>query len=226
MTIRHQYAARGLLVAFLLAPVESSIAQAPGPTTRPEVRFAEPLIDEESFGMLRGNDSNAFTVFSKQRGRWSNYRFAAHVRVRPWTSGESGPNASDAIIGFQYKNGPISELVAVDTRGRFCKHVLEGPLDRELMPVLMGHAVLYYIADGTIYAFSGVTGTWDSLKAPNVPDVKWKEDGSGVPPDVQKDGFDTESIDGILVKTSRGTMKFAADIGVWQLADDAASASL
>lgn len=220
------FAATVLLVALLLTPVEELTGQDSGAAAQPEVRFAKPVIDEESFGMLRGNDSNAFTVFSKRRARWSNYRFADHLQVRPWTSGEFGPNASDAIIGFQYVNGPITELVAVDTRGRFRKHVLEGPIDRELRPVLMGHAVLYYIADGTIYAFSGVTGTWDSLKAPSVPDVKWKEDGSGVPPDAQKDGFDTESIDGILVKTSQGTMKFAADIGVWQLADDAASASL
>lgn len=218
------FAATALLAPLLLTPVENLVAQDAGTPAQPEVRFAKPVIDEESFGMLRGDDSNAFTVFSKQRARWSNYQFADHLQVRPWASGEFGPNASHAIIGFQYENGPITELVAVDTRGRFRKHVLEDPLDRELTPVLMGHAVLYYIADGTIYAFSGVTGTWGSIKAPSVPDVKWKEDGSGVPPDAQEDGFDTETIDGILVKTPRGTMKFAADVGVWQLAEDATPA--
>lgn len=226
MTIRPLAVTMTLLLFVYLTPAGVLVAQDQQRVAEAEVRFAQPLIDVESFGLLRGNDSNAFAVFSKQRKRWSTSHFSKHLRVQPVTLGEFGPNASNAIIGFAYANGPVAQLVAVDTRGRFRDYTLEEPLDRELKPILMGHAVLYYIVDGTIYAFSGITGTWDSLRAPNVPEVKWKEDGSGVPPDAQKDGFDTESIDGILVKTSRGTMKFAADVGVWQPADDAASESL
>ena len=182
--------------------------------------FAETVLDEESLGLLRGKDTNAFAVFSKTRNRWSTYCFPEYLRIEPSIMGTN----ANAIIGFHYEDGPVPELVAVDTKGRFRKHKLVKPLHRELRPVFVGHGVLYYIADGTIYAFSGVTGTWDSLVAPHVPDVKWNN-GVGTPPDVQKDGFDTETIDGILVRLPQGTVKFAADRGVWQLATPTNDAS-
>jgi|GEM_PF-3142117 len=225
MTMRTTSPTAALLLVASFTAAGNLGAQEEQKLPRAELRFAQPVIDEQSFGLLRGNESNAFAVFSKHRKRWSNYRFAEHLKVRPWTLGEFGPTASSAIIGFDYAGGPIAELVAVDTRGRFRKHTLAEPLNRELRPVLMGHAVLYYIADETIYAFSGVTGTWDTLKALNVPDVVWKEEGSGIPPVAQEHGFDTESIDGILVETPNGTMAFAAEVGVWQLAKAGASAS-
>lgn len=191
--------------------------------TEAVILFAQPLIQEESFGLLRGNDSNAFAVFSKQRKRWSNYRFADHLKVQPLTLGEVGPNASEAIIGFEYGNGPVSELVAVDTRGRFRKHVLDEPIDRELKPFLLGDSILYYIADETIYAFSGVTGSWDPLQVPGLPDVEWKN-GKGIQPS-KDSGFDTVHSGRILVDTPRGRMKFSADVGVWQLTEDVTTTS-
>jgi hypothetical protein len=72
------------------------------------------------------------------------------------------------VAAFQLSGGPVSELVAIDSNGRFCVHELPQPVEEELNPVVSS-GVAYYFVDGTVYAFSGDTGTWDAIKAPDAP---------------------------------------------------------
>lgn len=185
--------------------------------------FFESLFDEEPFGLIRAHDANAFAVYSKQTQRWDSYRFPNYLNVKPLIDGHSarfaelfGSRTSTRIIGFELSGGPVEELVAIDIEGRFQTLELEEAIDKELRPVLMGHGVLYYIAGGHEYAFSGITGTWDALKTPQLPEVRWEE-GGGIIPDIQKDGFDTESIDGIKVTFPDYIATFTAAKGVWQM---------
>lgn len=176
----------------------------------------EKLIAAETLELMRGRDTNAFAVYSTIRKAWSSHRFPDYLTVKPATLGEFGSNASDAVVAFQFSDGPVLQLVAVDTKGRFRSFDLDKPIRKELRPMLNGNSIIYYIADGVIYAFSGRTGTWDTLKAPNVPEVRW-ENGTGTPPSIAKHGFDTESTDGIIVTLPQGTATFSPNRGAWKI---------
>src|SRR5690554_53182 len=155
--------------------------------------FAVRLIDEATVGLVRGDDSNAFAAYSKPRKRWSTHKFPKYLTVKPWTLGEFMEDSkNDLVVAFELAGGPVTELVAVDCKGRFRIHKLETALNGELKPVLNGDGVIYYIVDETVYAFSGKTGTWDSYSVPGLPDVRWV-DGAGHVPSIREHGFDTES---------------------------------
>jgi hypothetical protein len=135
--------------------------------------FAVRVIDEATVGVVRGDDSNAFAAYSKARNRWSTHHFPKYLTVKPWTLGEfTEDSKNDLVVAFEIAGGPVTELVAVDCKGRFRIHKLESALDGELKPVLNGDGVIYYIVDETVYAFSGKTGTWDAYNVPGLPDVR------------------------------------------------------
>jgi len=201
-----------LVLLIVIATTHTIFADAP----EEPVSFVATLIDEATLGLVRGGDSNAYAVYSKTRKRWSSHTFADHLSVKPWTLGEFlDESKNDLVVAFEYVGGPISELVAIDCKGRFRKHNLESPLNREMKPVLIGGGVIYYIADETVYAFSGKTGTWDTQTVPDLPDVVWK-DGVGRGPDFTKDGFDTQTMNGIAIRIRYGTATFLANKGLWQ----------
>ena len=120
------------------------------------------------------------------------------------------------MIAFELADGPIEQLIALDTKGRFRLLKLDAPIRRNMRPVLNGESIIYYIADGVVYAFSGRTGTWDTLKVPHLPEGQWK-DGTGSPPSIAEHGFDTESTDGIVVTLPQGMATFSPDRGFWRI---------
>ncbi len=170
----------------------------------------------ETIELMRGRDTNAFAAYSTVRKAWDAHCFPHFLTVKPWTLGEFGERASNAVIAFELSDGPIEKLIAVDTKGRFRAFELETPVRREMRPMLNGKSVIYYIADGVVYAFSGRTGTWDTLKVPHLPEVQWK-DGGGLPPSIAEHGFDTASTDGIVVTLPQGTATFSPDRGFWKI---------
>ena len=187
--------------------------------------FAVRVIDEATVGVVRGDDSNAFAAYSKVRKRWSTHNFPNYLTVKPWTLGEFMEDSkNDLVVAFEFAGGPVTELVAVDCKGRFRIHKLENTLDGELKPVLNGDGVIYYIVKETVYAFSGKTGTWDSYNVPGLPDVRWV-DGAGHVPSIREHGFDTESEEGIVIRRSNGVAKFLADKGLWQFTPSDTNAS-
>ena len=180
-------------IAFLLLAVTNQCVFA-----EEKEPFAVIVIDEATVGLVRGDHSNSFAAYSKHRKKWSTYSFPDYLTIQPSTLGEFAEhNKNDLVVAFETSGGPISELVAVDCRGRFRIHKLESKLNRELTPVLNGDGVIYYIIDEVVYAFSGKTGTWDSRHVPGLAEVRWI-DGVGNAPSIQKHGFDTESERGIV----------------------------
>jgi hypothetical protein len=178
--------------------------------------FAVNIIDEATVGLVRGDDSNAFAAFSKLRKQWSTHSFPSHLTVKAQTLGESTEEKKgELVVAFEITGGPIAELVAVDYKGRFRVHELKTALTCDLKPVLNGAGVIYYIANETVYAFSGKTGTWDSYHVPGLPDVRWIGDAGHVP-SFKEHGFDTESEKGIVIHRPDGVARFLADKGLWQ----------
>ena len=178
--------------------------------------FAISVIDEATVGIVRGVDSNSFAAYSKHRKKWSTYSFPEHLTIQPSTLGEFAQhNKNDMVVAFTTSGGAVSELVAVDCRGRFRVHKLESALNRKLEPILNGDGVIYYIVDEVVYAFSGKTGTWDARHVPGLPEVSWI-DGIGHAPSITQHGFDTESEEGIVIRRPDGVARFLADQGQWE----------
>ena len=182
-------------------------------------------IELEDYRLYVGKDSNAFAVYSVVTKRWTSYNFPKHMSVKPWADGSKagipmGFTPAGAIlstgplVGFELSDATIEELVAVDARGKFCTHKLAAPIKRPVKPFLVGGGLLYCIVEGNIYAFSGVTGTWDVLEAPEIPEPKWK-DGVGTQPAIET-GFEVDT-HRIVVKLPFGKMTFAAADGRWKL---------
>jgi len=176
-------------------------------------------LSEPTFELLYGRGTNAYAVYSKTRKEWSTYKFPVHLKVGLWTSGGFGSIATETINGFEYKNGPINQLVAIDTKGQFCCFDLKKPLNGLLRPSIKGATMLYYIADGKIYAFSGVTGTWDTLAAPHIPEVVWLDAMGNThdPKSLLQHGFDAVSTDGLVVTLKQGVARFLPERGYWEI---------
>jgi hypothetical protein len=217
------------LVGFVIA--FASVAAFPTPLTAQEPAAApkEPVsyIELEDYRLYMGKDSNSYAVYSAVTKRWSSYTFPKHLNVKPWSDGtpagfpqgwgkETGSLLSSGpVVAFEMSDAPIEELVAVDTKGRFCTHKLANPIKRPFKPFQVGGGIFYCIVEGKIYAFSGVTGTWDVLEAPEIPEPKWK-DGTGTQPPLES-GFDASDRGRIVVKLPFGKMIFSADQGRWKL---------
>jgi hypothetical protein len=196
------------------------------PAQEPAAVPKEPVsyIELEDYRLYMGKDSNSYAVYSKATKRWTSYNFPKHLNVKPSSDGtpagfpqgwgrETGSVLSAGpIVAFELSDAPIEELVAVDTKGRFCTHKLAAPIKRPVKPFMVGGGIFYCIVDGKIYAFSGVTGTWDVLEAPEIPEPKI--DGTQPP---LESGFDATDHGRIVVKLPFGKMIFSADQGRWRL---------
>jgi hypothetical protein len=212
-------------------------AQEPAAKALAAKEFApkEPVsyIELGDYRLYMGVDSNAYAVYSAKSKQWTSYNFAKHLTVKPTTDGEragfpmgwsqeGGSVVSPGpLVAFEMGDAPIEELVAVDAKGRFCTHKLPMPIKRTIKPFLLGQGLMYYIVDGKIYAFSGVTGTWDMLEVPEIPEPKWKDGVVTQPP--LETGFDTSNSGQIVIKLPFGKMTFAADQGRWKLERKAAA---
>ncbi len=152
----------------------------------------------------RKTDHFAVTSSMKQRSVW----FAAMIRthsLRSRNCGSSGQHIAfehllnvrqtlgesteekkgELVVAFEITGGPIAELVAVDCKGRFRVHDSITAWTCDLKPVLNGAGVIYYIANETVYAFSGKTRYLGFVSCSGVPDVRWI-DGAGHVPMLQR----------------------------------------
>ncbi len=80
------------------------------------------------------------------------------------------PVITNAVAAFGLSGDEITELVAVDQRGNWRTIKLLTPTVSECMPIV-GNDVAAYVVDGRVYAFSGLTGTWDSIPSKAAPSV-------------------------------------------------------
>lgn len=133
--------------------------------------------------LVRGPNSNAYAIYSRQNRSWDTYAFPENLRVSHLSLGETGEKSNVSIIGFKISDGPVKELVAINSLGKISKFQLPKTIDGPIVPYLRGNGILIYILAGRIYAYSGLTETWDDIDAPPFKDLV-EIDGIVSPPSV------------------------------------------
>lgn len=177
--------------------------------------YAERSVDTETFSAFADREENVFAIYSYQHKSWDRYRFGEGLKVQEVASElfrfeEFGEMRRDGYLGFSLSGKPVKKLVAVDTQGRFQTFPLDTPIDEELVVVVLGGGLLYYAANEHVYAFSGITGTWDALPVPGLPSVK-KGDGKIETPIKNYGGRP-----GIVVTLPEEVAIFSAKSGKWE----------
>jgi RNA polymerase sigma factor (sigma-70 family) len=119
-------------------------------------------MDGGTFVLLAVRDTNAFLTYNKSDGRWERHIFPEGLKVVP--------NVGSDAMGFGVDGARVTELVGIDQNGKFRIHKLPQPLEKKFNPSVTS-GLVYYLVDGIIYAFSGQTGTWDTLEAPHVKEL-------------------------------------------------------
>jgi RNA polymerase sigma factor (sigma-70 family) len=147
-----------------------------------------------------------FLSYSKSEGKWDQYTFPASVSaVAIVNEPHSLERNAKACAIFQLSGPAISELVAVDSNGAFRTHQLANPVDgQHIAAVATGQLAFCHIG-ATLYAFSGKTGTWDSLDAPHL----------GIPPDTHYERLRTDVRDTFLVDCDDRFAAFSLHAGKW-----------
>jgi hypothetical protein len=115
-------------------------------------------------GMIQSGDlivtpvfgSDDFLAYSKRTGQWRKHTFPKGVTVVPVAAG--------SVVAFSSEGREVSELIAVDRDGNWRTFNLPRPA-ANCVPIVSQRLAVFHV-DGHAHAFSGVTGTWDS-----VPDV-------------------------------------------------------
>ena len=103
---------------------------------------------------MQGGDSNAWVAFGVRSGTWKRHTFPRAHTVLPTMSAE--------VCAFAIQGDQIQQLVAVDRNGNWRTHALSEPTDSPCIPSVSASIACYSI-DGHVFAFSALTGTWDSI---------------------------------------------------------------
>ncbi|PQO28854.1 serine/threonine-protein kinase [Blastopirellula marina] len=179
--------------------------------------YGEPLFALESYWQLfRDKSQPIYYSFSLVDLTWDYYRFPESSLVTYRSAIDRTDGRIARCLGFEVDGDSLRSLVAIDTQGKFCECALDRPFSGRTFCLAVENApVLYTILGGRVYAFSGRTGTWDSIPTPDLPDLKRGESRDVVPP-TSEDGFDTQTIEGLVVKTADGVHVFTASDGHWK----------
>lgn len=129
-------------------------------------------------------DANEYLAYNKHSGAWKRHTFAKGITAIPVLS--------HSICVFAQRGEGITEFVGVDSRGNWRTTKLPSPAT-EYQP-LVSDSVAVIVHDGRSYAFSAITGTWDSVP-------------TTVPPALETDLVVMKADDSIAV--------FSAQTGRW-----------
>jgi hypothetical protein len=196
-----------VLVGLLCVPNSASFGQDVGAANATRTTS----LDAGTFVLVAVKGSNQFLSYGTDDGQWDRHEFAAGVSSKPYIDragvmGLSGPIRATA--GFQLDGESITELVAVDSKGRFHKHALSESVRGPLTPIV-SNGLVYYVAGGKIHAFSAKTGTWDSMDAPQLSDLKVENGGIRQPEGLT-------ALDGTLVVEFENQIAaFSINSGKW-----------
>jgi len=102
--------------------------------------------------VAKATDANEFLAYSKHGAAWKRHKFPDGVRATPVIDG--------SICVFAQEGEGITELVGVDRLGNWRIVKLPAPAT-ECKPAISNN-VAAVNHDGRTYAFSSITGTWDS----------------------------------------------------------------
>ena len=110
-------------------------------------------IHNDTLVVAKVKGTNQFLAYSKTVGKWNIFTFPDGVTAVPVLG--NGPCV------FQLEGEAITEIVAVDNKGNWCKSKLPAATQK-CVPIVAGK-VAVCIVDGKAHAFSGELGKWDSV---------------------------------------------------------------
>ncbi|GEM_PF-2322257 len=105
---------------------------------------------------MKDDHASTWLAFSIHSGTWARHTFPCASMVQPRMGAQ--------VCSFSIKGKQVQELVAVDRNGNWRTHSLVQPTDSPCIATVSASIACYSI-DGRTYAFSAVTGTWDSIPA-------------------------------------------------------------
>lgn len=135
-----------------------------------------------------GDSAGTWLAFGRKTGQWTRHSFPPEQNVSPVTGG--------SVAAFSAEGDRITELVAVDEKGHFRPHRLPHSTNSPCSPTV-GASVACYSLDGRVYAFSSVTGTWDSIASK---------------------GASVVSSDVVVIQFEKSIAAFSAETGKWAVA--------
>jgi hypothetical protein len=104
-------------------------------------------------------ETTRFLAYSRTVGEWNEFTFPEGVSTVPVVEGN--------ICAFLLEGEAITELVAIDVKGNWCRSKLPATA-RKCVPIVQDNVAVYMV-DGRAHAFSGQVGTWDSIAASRTP---------------------------------------------------------
>ena len=105
--------------------------------------------------------ANSFQVYSKEVGEWSKVSFPKGVAAIPVIGSD--------VCTFKLEGEEITELVAIDSKGKAVKQEL--PKAATLCNPIVSGKLAFFVVDGRAYAFSAIAGRWDVIDAPANPHI-------------------------------------------------------
>jgi len=139
------------LFAVVTVTVLATVARAEDPWTYVQGKYVT---------IAKVVDANQFLAYSTKVGDWKKHTFKKSVKAVPVVG--------DSIGAFMLSGDEIAELVAVDQRGNWRTTKLLTPTVADCKPAV-DDVVAVYTVDGQTYAFSAITGTWDSIPTKAAP---------------------------------------------------------
>ncbi|RCS46432.1 serine/threonine protein kinase [Bremerella cremea] len=140
------------------------------PASDGKVVTAELELDWEAFQLFVRKRDNLFFTYRKKTDNWQRYQFPAGVKVHAVTIDDSlYPDPEHECVGFDINGGPISELVAIDAKGKFCVYPFRKPtIGRSRCLIPSDGQALLSVFDGKAYVFVGKDATWQKIDLPPV----------------------------------------------------------
>ncbi len=118
-------------------------------------------VQTDTLVVAKVNGTNQFLAYSKMVGKWRPFTFPEGVTAVPVVGKD--------VCAFQLQGEAITEILAVDIRGNWCKSKL--PAATQNCTPIVDDDLAVYVVDGKVHAFSGRLGEWDSVVASVTPQL-------------------------------------------------------
>ncbi len=119
------------------------------------------FVKNDTLVIARIGESNQFAAYSKLAGGWTVHEFPTGIKAIPVVG--------DNLVVFALEGDRISELVAVDSNGKWQRLKL-AESTKKCVPVVTSSIGVITIGKNS-YGFSGTLGTWAVVYATAMPTV-------------------------------------------------------
>lgn len=129
------------------------------PPRRPEIS----VVSSARLVIASAKDGRTFAGLSYEAGGWDFVTVPEGVKATPVIS--------DGVGALAMSGGEVRVLYAYSpAKGKWGRCRLDEPTTAKCEPFVSANVAAFHVGD-TVYAFSGETGTWDSVQAKESPSV-------------------------------------------------------